>query len=40
MPKEVEVHLLESVEEDDVQPTLAIDEGLTEQGALDVGLND
>jgi hypothetical protein len=38
-PLEVEVHLLESVNEDDFEPTPAVNEGLTEQGALDVGLD-
>jgi hypothetical protein len=39
-PLEVEVHLLEGVDEDDVDPTPAVDEGLTKQGALDVGFDD
>jgi hypothetical protein len=39
-PLEVEVHLLQGVDEDDIEPTPAVDEGLSEQGALDVGLND
>jgi hypothetical protein len=36
-PLEVEVHLLEGVDEDDVEPTPAVDEGLSEQGASMLG---
>jgi hypothetical protein len=39
-PFEVEVHLLQGVNEDNVEPTSSIDEGLREQGALNYGLND
>jgi hypothetical protein len=39
-PLEVEVHLLQGVDEDDVEPASSIDEGLREQGALDDGLDD
>jgi hypothetical protein len=39
-PLEVEVHLLEGVDEDDVEPAPTVDEGLSEQSALDVGLDD
>jgi hypothetical protein len=39
-PLEVEVHLLEGVDEDDVKPTPVVDEGLAKQGPLDVGLDD
>jgi hypothetical protein len=39
-PFEVEIHLLQGVDEDDVEPTSPIDEGLREQGALDDGLDD
>jgi hypothetical protein len=37
---EVEVHLLQGVNEDDVEPTPAVDEGLSEQGTLNDGLDD
>jgi hypothetical protein len=39
-PLEVEVHLLQGVDEDDVEPASPIDESLREQGALDNGLDD
>jgi hypothetical protein len=39
-PLEVEVHLLQGVDEDNVEPTSPVDEGLREQGALDYGLDD
>jgi hypothetical protein len=39
-PFEVEIHLLQGVDEDEVEPTPSIDEGLREQGALDDGLDD
>jgi hypothetical protein len=39
-PLEVEVHLLQGVDEDNSEPTSAIDEGLREQGTLNYGLDD
>jgi hypothetical protein len=39
-PLEVEIHLLQGVDEDDVEPASSIDEGLREQGTLDNGLDD
>jgi hypothetical protein len=45
MPKNGSSHsmsrlILEGVDEDEAEPTPSVDEGLTEQGALDVGLDD
>jgi hypothetical protein len=37
---EVEVHFIQGLDEDDVEPTSSIDESLREQGALDYWLND
>jgi hypothetical protein len=39
-PLEVEVHLLQGLDKDDVEPAPTVDEGLTEQGTLDYWLND
>jgi hypothetical protein len=39
-PLEVKIHLLQSVDEDDVESTPIVDEGLSEQGALNDGLDD
>jgi hypothetical protein len=39
-PLEVEVHLLQDVDEDEVEPASSIDEGLREQGALDNEFDD
>jgi hypothetical protein len=39
-PLEVEIHLPQGVDDEDVEPASPIDEGLREQGALDNGLND
>jgi hypothetical protein len=39
-PLEVEIHLLQGVDEDDVETASSVDEGLREQGALDYGLDD
>jgi hypothetical protein len=36
----VKIHLLQSVDEDDVESTPIVDEGLSEQGALNDGLDD
>jgi hypothetical protein len=39
-PLEVEVHLLQGVDEDDVEPASSVDEVFGKQGALDDGLDD
>jgi hypothetical protein len=39
-PLEVKIHLLQGVDQDDVEPTSPIDEGLREHGTLDNGLDD
>jgi hypothetical protein len=39
-PLEVEIHLLQGIDEDDIEPAPSIDKGLREQGALDDGLDD
>jgi hypothetical protein len=39
-PLEVKVYLLQGVDEDDVESTPTVDEGLSEQGALNDGIDD
>jgi hypothetical protein len=39
-PLEVEIHLLQGVDEDDIEPAPSVDEGLRDQGALNDGLDD
>jgi hypothetical protein len=39
-PLEVEVHLLQGVDKDNIEPTSPVYEGLKEQGTLDYGLDD
>jgi hypothetical protein len=39
-PLEVEIHLLQGVDKDDIEPAPSVDEGLREQGSLNDGLDD
>jgi hypothetical protein len=39
-PLEVEIHLLQGVDEDNVEPAPTVNEGLREQGTLDDGIDD